>query len=168
MCGSSCTSVTTKQLPGPSMPFSALLKACFDTDSNRTTEGGMSLPPTPPNYTAKSFLYQNNPWHLTNGFCQPCCTILCILIVTWLANAGVRPMSLPTWSLAAPWEPWVTWCPWAIPAQNSLPPPPPCRGSGAAHPKPACKLLYSRRTIDLCVLQPRCFDKAKPQIWKLT
>lgn len=41
-----------------------------------------------------------------------------------------------------------------------------CWGSGATHPKPACKLLYSRRTIDLCVLQPRCFDKAKPQIWK--
>lgn len=49
-----------------------------------------------------------------------------------------------------------------------LSPPPPCRGSGAAHPKPACKLLYSRWTIDLCVLQPRCFDKAKPQIWKRT
>lgn len=79
---SSCTSVITKQLPGPSMLFSVLLKACFDTDSHRTTEGGMSLPPTPPNYTAKSFLYQNNPWSLTNDLCQPRCTILCILIVT--------------------------------------------------------------------------------------
>lgn len=45
VAGSSCTSVTTKQLPGPSMLFSALPKACFETNSHRTTEGGMSLLP---------------------------------------------------------------------------------------------------------------------------
>lgn len=68
--------VTTKRLYGPSVLFLTLRKLVLI----QTLTGPQNVvghqPPTPPNYFAKSFLYQNNPWSLTNNLCQLCCTIL--------------------------------------------------------------------------------------------
>lgn len=115
--------------------------ACFDTDSHRTTERGRALPPTPPNYFAKSFLYQNNPWSLTNHLCQLHCIILCVFILTWLANAGFRTYVLWPALLISGWSSETMG--YLVPVSN------PCPGicspyvrTWSSIPKLVCKSIY--------------------------